>query len=552
MSQTKAEHTRAELRSIRDTVESIGVAIILAFVLRAFWIEAFVIPTGSMAPRLMGQHWQVQCPVCGYEYAYGLPKEERGVLGRRTAHVPEGATCPNCGYRFADSDRRLYFDNGDRVLVMKYLYRLREPRPWDVVVFKNPQNNRENYIKRLIGLPGETIEIVGGNVFVGASRHGPFRIRRKPARVQEAMWQVVYDNDYQPDGRKLPAGRAPAWWPPQSGRWGPPDCGGRRFRYRGGEPGRLALDTREVTFLPRYGYNRDGNSRRDWDEAKDVCTDLRLSFTFVPKDASARAAAVLSAYGHWFRGELCADGAVALAYHGPAASGMPGWRPWVAGRVAPLRAGCGVDVALVHVDFAVQLWVDGRKVLEAPEGEYPLSYDSLKRLMLGPERVDRPDVQVEASGGPADLLHLQVMRDVYYTTPTIDVDEVDWASVGRNGQEYLRSRGLSPNGGGRIPGWATTGHPIVLAEHRDEPDLAEFFVLGDNSPQSLDGRSWTTVAPTLRLTDARGGPVYQFGTVPRYNLIGKAVFVYWPAGYHLAGQPLLPIVPNVGKMRLIR
>lgn len=217
-----------------------------------------------------------------------------------------------------------------------------------------------------------------------------------------------------------------------------------------------------------------------------------------------------------------------------------------------LRAGRGVEVVLVHVDFAVQLWVDGRKVLESRAEEYPLSYESLKRLMLGPERVDMPDVQIAASGGPADLLHLKVLRDVYYTTPTINVNEVDWASLHRDGQEYLRARGLAPNGGGRIPGWGTTGHPIELAEHREEPDLAEFFVLGDNSPQSLDGRSWTTAAPTLRLADARGGPLYQFGTVPRYNLIGKAVFVYWPAGYHLAGQPFLPIVPNVGKMRLIR
>ena len=47
------------------------------------------------------------------------------------------------------------------------------------------------------------------------------------------------------------------------------------------------------------------------------------------------------------------------------------------------------------------------------------------------------------------------------------------------------------------------------------------------------------------------GPIYQLGTVPRYNLLGKGFMVYWPAGFRL---PILnrAIVPNVGKMRLIR
>ena len=55
----------------------------------------------------------------------------------------------------------------------------------------------------------------------------------------------------------------------------------------------------------------------------------------------------------------------------------------------------------------------------------------------------------------------------------------------------------------------------------------------------------------MRLYDEEGGFQYQLGTVPRYNIVGKAVLVYWPAGFRL---PILnwPIVPNVGRMRLIR
>ena len=52
----ESDKKQRELVVVRDTVESIWVAIVLAFVLRAFAFEAFVIPTGSMAPRLMGAH----------------------------------------------------------------------------------------------------------------------------------------------------------------------------------------------------------------------------------------------------------------------------------------------------------------------------------------------------------------------------------------------------------------------------------------------------------------------------------------------------------------
>src|SRR2546430_1176608 len=50
--------------SARDFVEQIVVAFILAFLIRGFEAEAFVIPTGSMAPTLYGQHKEVTCPQC--------------------------------------------------------------------------------------------------------------------------------------------------------------------------------------------------------------------------------------------------------------------------------------------------------------------------------------------------------------------------------------------------------------------------------------------------------------------------------------------------------
>src|SRR6476660_8563493 len=54
--------------NIKETIESIIVAFILAFIFRAFVVEAFVIPTGSMAPTLLGAHMRFRCPDCGYQF----------------------------------------------------------------------------------------------------------------------------------------------------------------------------------------------------------------------------------------------------------------------------------------------------------------------------------------------------------------------------------------------------------------------------------------------------------------------------------------------------
>jgi len=62
----------------------------------------------------------------------------------------------------------------------------------DVIVFRNPVNPSENYIKRLIGLPGETIEIIDGDIYIDGL------IARKPPQVQKELWMPIYDHDYQP------------------------------------------------------------------------------------------------------------------------------------------------------------------------------------------------------------------------------------------------------------------------------------------------------------------------------------------------------------------
>src|SRR4051812_49844295 len=83
--------------AIRETVESIVIAFVLAFLFRTFEAEAFVIPTGSMAPTLMGRHKDVVCPKCGYRYQVSASEEESEDPRRQTSLCIAGK-CPMCQY----------------------------------------------------------------------------------------------------------------------------------------------------------------------------------------------------------------------------------------------------------------------------------------------------------------------------------------------------------------------------------------------------------------------------------------------------------------------
>lgn len=58
------------------------------------------------------------------------------------------------------------FENGDYLIIDEISYRFREPQRGEVIVFKYPSNPSQRYIKRIIGLPGETVEIKNGLLII--------------------------------------------------------------------------------------------------------------------------------------------------------------------------------------------------------------------------------------------------------------------------------------------------------------------------------------------------------------------------------------------------
>jgi signal peptidase I len=583
----EADKNEKELNVYRDTVESIGVAIILAFVLRAFVVEAFVIPTGSMAPRLMGEHWDLRCPYCGTAFAYGAEAN----TPQGYAMPPNGSRCPNCRMEYPAGERPDFVSGGDRVLVMKYIYNFIEPQPWDVVVFKNPQDNRDNYIKRLIGLPGETIEIVQGDIFVSNSpdADAPRQIRRKPPKVQEAMWQSLFENDYQVDPKSEAAKTSPRWRPRAGADlWDLKDPnrteGGRLFAFMGGVsadgPAEIAFEPggRDV-FSPHYGYNVP-SFEREGIEDDAVCSDLKLSAIHTPTSEKPGAVTLkFTRFDFAFEAEFRTDGAVTLTCRSPDLPG-PDHEIRQVGQAPPAGPGRGRLIALTHVDFRAAAWVDGQCVVQTPDDKYadvlhgevgrPGCYAWLRERLEKGKAMPIPAVRIAASGGACELNHLAIYRDVYYTAARLS--PVEGIPAGPTG-DYAREindahekrdvaerHKLDPrdirhqrvDAGERGKGWGTYGRPIQLAKHPDRPDLDEFYVLGDNSPRSKDSRMWVSAAPALRLYDDDGSFLYQLGTAPRYNLLGRAMFVYWPSGFRVPFLNRLALVPNVGKMRFIR
>lgn len=69
-------------------------------------------------------------------------------------------------YRIESHSMEPNFYEGQFVLVNKLAYKLGEPHRGEVVVFHNPDNTDEDYIKRIIGLPGDTVEVNGDHVVI--------------------------------------------------------------------------------------------------------------------------------------------------------------------------------------------------------------------------------------------------------------------------------------------------------------------------------------------------------------------------------------------------
>ncbi|MCE3018281.1 MAG: signal peptidase I [Pirellula sp.] len=222
VNQSKVETAAADSKEppskglvVRETVESLAVAFILALLFKAFIAEAFVIPTGSMAPTLMGAHKDIACECCGHQFQCGASEEFDRETGKRINRSVVGAVCPLCRKpQIIDpfQSRNHATFSGDRILVSKLAYVWKTPNRWDVIVFKFIEEARQNYIKRCVGLPNEVVRVQGGDIYTRSTLNedSSFSIARKPPHVVNAMLQPVHDTKFAPS-ELIKAGMPSAW-----------------------------------------------------------------------------------------------------------------------------------------------------------------------------------------------------------------------------------------------------------------------------------------------------------------------------------------------------
>lgn len=368
-------------RQAREIADSLAIAFILAMVIRHFVLEVFKIPTKSMQPTLLGDPW-----------------------------------------------------TGDKILVNKLAYDFGEPDRWDVIVFKFPDNVAKNYIKRVVGLPGESLWVRDGDVYING------QIARKPWPVQDAMWRRCSDSGevtVRESGvaRRMWVADAPEYWTL--------------------EDHLFEVDARHSPYAQMLEYNHDimaYEERQLLDSRSHVppstSSDVMARFVLEPRklvgDVRARfiveaVQGIATEVDQWQIILPLADGEC-----------LPHLKRWgdhvKKGKAYRLKAGHGTLVEVCNVDRTILVRLGGREVLRH-EYDPPAS----KRYLYQKRGFSRrAEVLIGSKGGHVLFRDPGLYVDVFYTN-------------------YPFKRAVE--------------EPYLVKDD-------EFFVLGDNSANSNDSRGW--------------------------------------------------------------
>jgi signal peptidase I len=556
---------------VRETIEAVAIAFILAFVFKTFEAEAFVIPTGSMAPTLYGRHKEVTCEGCKLHYTIGASQEidqESGILnpGARLTN----SVCPNC--RHVNEVFNAPVFNGDRIVVNKQVSNYRR---FDVVVFKNPEEPHVNYIKRLVGLPGETVRIRQGDIQARRSESESWQVQRKDdPNKQRDIQLLVYDDQHPPE-MLLKAGAEERWapanwdqsastmggWPRTQNAWTPSpetrtyavdatDDQLHWLRYRNLIPTREhwasaeASGTMEPSLEPQLIADFCGfNSDNGYEDELYWVNDLTLDCT-VQIDSTTETSQLLIELVEGFRTVRCqinpttgmAD-LIVISREG----GRTDAEPEVLTSVQTGIQGAGeYNICFADVDDRLCLWVDDDLI---PLGEKATFGPSGLNL---PTDLDLAPIGIAATGMKATVSGLVIRRDIYYRNDVLNFEQQDGISPDPASYEYRnqyrngsitvtevdssRYSRLATNL--RSPQNYASDYATLIEEQetrygkRLEFELAgdEYLMFGDNSPASKDSRLFDYHSRPLR-----GVHSHRYA-VKEQDLIGEALCIFWPHG----------------------
>ncbi len=448
------------------------------------------------------------------------------------------------------------WNGGDRVLVAKDLYDtgLANPQRYDVVVFKYPlqpveRHQAKNYIKRLLGLPGEIIAIFFGRLFGANSTELPpvtdeelkrpenanktvedilfekglLTILRKPPEVMLALRRIVYDNDYQPkdvmEARWSPSPKS-AWDHNRkekslniAGEQAEVDWIRYRHFVRPAEGPVGATDLVPKLITDTMGYNGYqvqtrfdplANRMEVNDRTPDPnwVGDLMLECDLTVQESKGEFWMELSKGIYRFQAGFDLSTGVCTLHR----VDLKGKREELGKADTRVKATGKYMIRLANIDARLTLWVDrdlpfGQGVEyhppEIPKKDEVVSAEEMHKRR-GPTANDLQPASLGAKNAKVKAEHVRIWRDTYYTASADS--PADYATRGANPRDIM-----PPEAWGNPEKF----DPIRQQRHfvkKVEP--GHFLCLGDNSPASSDGRAW--------------------GLVPERLMLGRALMVYFP------------------------
>ncbi len=443
-------------RFFRDNIEAITMAIVMAVMLKYFVVEAYKIPTGSMQPTLMG-----------------------------------------------NEDTAIF----DRILVDKLSFHFREPERFEIVVFKYPLDRSKNFIKRLVGMPGEQFRVADGDLWTRKDAGEPWKVLRRPEAVQAVHWRSLDRFD--------PRFSA---WKVQAGTRGWILEGREQLSARGG--GKVTLPNDGGSVVDRYsdGYPGDMGpklSRGRMIPGSHPVGDLRLEGEVTALESCRSVAFEFREGERLYRMEIPGPKAPADAVVRIRASGIGEDRETVLPGVR-LAAGKAARFTAQNMDDLLELHVDGQHITL----EIPGASDQRSSVSIAVE-------------GDADFRELDLARDLYYTADgrrtEFTIPDGQYVMLGDNTQDSSDSREWSlvqyswPASADN-PG---SGGGFVRGNFRP-PNENPLKVTGDPAGTRVFLRDeWGELHHFLE-RDATRGETIPAPFVPRELIVGRAVLVFWP------------------------
>jgi len=432
--------TRRGRTAHRELTDFLCLALAVVFLVRTFVGEPFGVPTGSMAPTLLGAHKLIHCPECGKTFPVGADDPD---------HPPVLCLCPACGTSLDIASAPV--KRGDRIVVLKG-----PPAPlkrWDVAVFKFPDEPQKLYVKRIIGLPGERLRIRAGEIELWDEQQQRWTIARKPAELAKEMAIPVWEEQYQKSGgRENWVCDPPGSWSNEQDHWESKGAGELRFCW-------LSPNGKSILIGDDLGYNQGlsstfvANALTYWNKPNNPVGDLHVSFdvdTHLGKPE--------------FSVELSAGGSKWVLSVGDS------WN-WSLGNDATGDGWICFGVKHVHlayVDHRACLWIDDDPIRTVDD-------DLTKNDVCFPTSDNLTPIRIKVFGGQTRISNLRISRDVYYS------------------QQPNQTDFLATDAGRDLMGDVSQFKRFRDARQRTREFTVpadSYFALGDNSSRSHDSRSW--------------------------------------------------------------